>query len=586
MSSQTVAVGTQSAAALPPSSVSIADRPPKLESVGDLRHAICTSATRPDNMIMTTARHLAAFAGQPLERLPIEALLDIGPEFSLYLAEHRYADNSIRTYCRYAQVLLRTARELGWKPDSQPINDCWKPVLDALAKVPGATKGVVRYAMRQGVSPDEFSEAHLSAWEEWMKRRGRTHLTVRYLKSRFRKVIVDRNLEFLLPRLNCHPHGADYKISTDDMPEPLRTQVRSLLKWKTDKWSKGRPQHGRLRPVSAVQLENWIGRLYGYAHAIAKLPDINSLADLLTEDVVSSFVEWAINVRNLSRTSLMKLSLIYAAVRHYPHYKSLDWQWFSHLFSTLPEDPESERLERKARRMIPYDVLVAVPDRIRLDMSKKSLTDEQRAWLAHDALLIRWLAALVWRQRNTRECRLGDSQTANLFVAELPTGQHIARPKWVEDALEKDPRPQFWQFYFRESETKTGQSVRAIVPHCLIPHLEEYLSKHRSALLGTEDPGTLFVNRWGGRLTAQQATTLVSQLVLRYAGKRVSPHLFRSIFAYKWLDEFAEDYLTLSKVLWHRDIKTTLRIYGGNFNESNGVRRVDEWLSSRSPARS
>jgi integrase len=559
---------------------SFADKPPKLDSIGDLLHAISSSATRPDSMLITTARHLAAFAGEPLEKLPIETLIDVGPEFSLYLAQHRYADNSIRTYRRYAQLLLRTARELGWQPDSQPINDCWKPVLDVLATVPAATKGVVRYAVRQRISPTEFSDAHLSAWGEWMKRRGRTHLTARKLKSRFRKVVVDSGLEHLLPRLNCRSHGVDYKINTDDMPEPPRTQVRSLLKWKTDRYSKGRPQHGRLRPVSAVQLENWIGRLLGFARNVAQRTDISSLTDLLTEDIVTSFVEWAINVRNLSRTSLMKLSLIYAAVRHHPDYKNMDWQWFHELFSTLPDDPESARLERKTSKMLPYDVVVSIPDRIRAEISKKSLTDEQRAWLAHDALLVRWLTVLPWRQRNIRECRLGDPQAANLFLAELPTGQHVARPKWVEDALVKDPKAQFWQFYFRESETKTGQQVRAIVPRCLINQLEEYLSTYRAALVGKDDPGTLFLNRWGGRLTPQQATELVSQLVLKYGGRRVTPHLFRSIFAYKWLEVFPDDFLTLSKILWHRDINTTLRIYGGNFDESNGARRIDEWLGA------
>jgi len=364
------------------------------------------------------------------------------------------------------------------------------------------------------------------------------------------------------------------------MPEPLRTQVRSLLKWKTDRYSKGRPQHGRLRPVSAVQLENWIGRLFGFVRNVAQRTDISSLTYLLTEDIVTSFVEWAINVRNLSRTSLMKLSLIYAAVRHHPDYKNMDWQWFHELFSTLPDDPESARLERKTSKMLPYDVVVSIPDRIQAEISKKSLTDEQRAWLAHDALSVRWLTVLPWRQRNIRECRLGDPQTANLFVAELPTGQHVARPKWVEDALVKDPKAQFWQFYFRESETKTGQQVRAIVPRCLINQLEEYLSTYRAALVGKDDPGTLFLNRWGGRLTPQQATELISQLVLKYGGRRVTPHLFRSIFAYKWLEVFPDDFLTLSKILWHRDINTTLRIYGGNFDESNGARRIDEWLGA------
>jgi integrase len=58
-------------------------------------------------------------------------------------------------------------------------------------------------------------------------------------------------------------------------------------------------------------------------------------------------------------------------------------------------------------------------------------------------------------------------------------------------------------------------------------------------------------------------------------------HLFRDIFAVKWLEQNPEDYLTLSKLLWHRNIRTTLRIYGRNFDESYGVRRAEEWLEKR-----
>jgi hypothetical protein len=76
-------------------------------------------------------------------------------------------------------------------------------------------------------------------------------------------------------------------------------------------------------------------------------------------------------------------------------------------------------------------------------------------------------------------------------------------------------------------------------------------------------------------------TELFSALTLRYKGRRVTPHIFRDIFAFRWLESHPEDYLTVSKALWHRDINTTLRIYGSRFDESHGVMRVEEWLDGR-----
>jgi integrase len=74
---------------------------------------------------------------------------------------------------------------------------------------------------------------------------------------------------------------------------------------------------------------------------------------------------------------------------------------------------------------------------------------------------------------------------------------------------------------------------------------------------------------------------LRGRLTARYAGRRVTPHLFRDIFAVKYLEDRPEDYLTLSKVLWHSNVQTTLGVYGAKFDESHGARRVDEWLDQR-----
>lgn len=75
-------------------------------------------------------------------------------------------------------------------------------------------------------------------------------------------------------------------------------------------------------------------------------------------------------------------------------------------------------------------------------------------------------------------------------------------------------------------------------------------------------------------------TAHVSEIVLKYCGRRMTPHLFRDAFAYAFLDSHPEDFLSLSKILWHANVKYTLSVYGRNFDESNGARRIDEWLGA------
>jgi site-specific recombinase XerD len=116
----------------------------------------------------------------------------------------------------------------------------------------------------------------------------------------------------------------------------------------------------------------------------------------------------------------------------------------------------------------------------------------------------------------------------------------------------------------------------------LIQLLEEYLRDHRPVLVGDrEDPMTLFITHGGEAFSREQLGDLVKGLAAAHAGRPTTPHLFRDIVAFEWLTSHPEDYLTLSKVLWHRNIQTTIRKYGRRFDESTGAARMDDWRSAR-----
>jgi integrase len=78
-----------------------------------------------------------------------------------------------------------------------------------------------------------------------------------------------------------------------------------------------------------------------------------------------------------------------------------------------------------------------------------------------------------------------------------------------------------------------------------------------------------------------QVTTLIGNLTVRYAGRRVTPHHFRDAFALAWLEDHPEDYVTLSKALWHTTVEITLGKYGRNYDESYGLRKAAEWIAVR-----
>lgn len=210
-------------------------------------------------------------------------------------------------------------------------------------------------------------------------------------------------------------------------------------------------------------------------------------------------------------------------------------------------------------------------------MSKK-----RQALIYQEMLIISWFLMLPWRQRNVRQMKLGSfEEGGNLWKTRVPALATIAKSGRVEEALRANPQAEFWQFYFRSEETKTHHTVHAFLPKQLVPLVEEFLEHYRPYLIRERDPGTLFITRRGTPFTEDAIRNLVGQITLRYTGRRVNPHLLRDIFAVKWLEDHPEDYLTLSKILWHQDVNTTIRIYGRNFDESHGARRVEQWLEQR-----
>ncbi len=88
----------------------------------------------------------------------------------------------------------------------------------------------------------------------------------------------------------------------------------------------------------------------------------------------------------------------------------------------------------------------------------------------------------------------------------------IAIPKRVTERLVAGSSETYWQFDFREDETKNGERARGIVPCQLISLLEEYLEHYRPRLLNGSDPSTLFVSAQGNRLDSVAVQVLVGAL--------------------------------------------------------------------------
>ncbi len=320
--------------------------------------------------------------------------------------------------------------------------------------------------------------------------------------------------------------------------------------------------------------------------------EINSLADLIQIDRLDEYTCWYLENRKGQGDSLIKnFRLLFAAVKQHPNYTSLDLKWVPEFLDGIPIEPAAAVQDRMAARCVHFTTLQPIPSiihaerlaaetrqlRAQQQAANKGSHEKQRAadkkttygiaLLAMEELLAKWILFLPMRQRNIRELLIGK----NLFCKPIPAFQNITIPEWAQKELSKNPAAEFWQFKFEPRNTKKDNGVHCVLPFALIQPLEEFITKYRPHLVLGPDPQTLFLNQNGNAMSSNQMTAAIGTLTLRYAGKRITPHAIRHIAAYRWLELNPKDYLPLSKMLWHASVDITIRIYGAEYNESDGV---------------
>jgi integrase len=549
-----------------------------LNTIGDLLAILEQRPPRSLAMLKTTCGLLGVYLNQPCDQILLDTVEAKRGEFRQFLATRKYAENSIRAYVFQTRFLMNTAHRLGWRPTFAASEE-WNSLL-ALAPE-RQVLGIVENFARITRTPAEVTIEHMERWVEFRFGQGISIGSVVRAKNRFWRLLKDTGW------LRVNPSGLGkgiYGIPLNQLPEPLGNEIQKLLKWKQAEFAPSRPRRGKVRAISAGSLKQSFCQLAGYAISICGLQPL-SVTELLQKDLVEAFVEWAINERGIKGWSIkFKLVTIVAVVNHHPSFRSQDFSWLKILVDSIPLEDESERKQRKARKYVEYDVLETIPSKIRAAMEDyeraRNKKPKRLSRLAMEQLMIQWLLVLPWRQRNVRECRISGS-SPNLFKSKILAFSELDKPAWVVEEEQSNPNAEFWQVKFSPNETKTGIAIHILLPRQLITRLEEYLTKYRPQLLGGRNTDTLFVNEDGMQLCPKAVGNAIGDWTLRVAGIRSTPHLFRDAVAFKWLKVHPKDFLTLSKMLWHKNVQTTIQIYGARFNESSGVCAMEAWLDER-----
>ena len=577
MPATTLLIGTQVAYDVRDSSGLCALKGQAPKTLADLFDILAQNPPKSLSMLRTTWSILAGYLQMPADQITIDLVFENKEGFPRYLESMRYKRNSVRSYANYERILLAKAEESGWNPDDA-FPEAWRGVL-ALAPE-NKCADIAKYLARVRKTPASVTIEDVDGWLQMKTEQGSAYKYMRSKKTSLCRLLRDCGCTELTPLSLIREKK--YGIPLNQLPPDMSRELVELVRWKLALYSHGRPKDARHREATARNLRQVTCGVIGYAINVRGAVGLTSLSQVVTEPIIAGFAEWAINVRQVNLGGLHhNLRLLSAAMRQHPAYKALDWAWFQELLDGLPVEPESDLKDRKAKKYLEYQFVETIPEKIRAVrlMAEKKRPD-QVALLVMEELMMTWLVTLPWRQRNVRECRVTGS-SPNLFKRTIPPFSDIDLPQRVKDEQVRNPTAEFWQFEFSPEETKMGNKVRALLPEQLISILDEYLQNHRAHLLKGTDPGTLFINGEGRAMSKDEVTDMVAQLTMRHCGKRVTPHPFRDIVAFTWLKAHPNDFLSLSKMLWHRSIRTTINTYGGRFNESSGVCAMEAWLTER-----
>ncbi|WP_348265282.1 hypothetical protein P8935_12215 [Telmatobacter sp. DSM 110680] len=577
MTDQNIQDGAPIASALPPTSRNHLPIARTVETLADLLTAIGNNPPSYFQMLRSTVARIVSFQLRPADQITLDAIYVSREGFRPFLEKNKYKENSIRAYVNYLRILLEAAEALGWKPLAR-ISEQWQDVLNRASHV--GCFGIAKWLSQKKTNPSDVTPADTDCWLALKIQQGTTYRTAKSRVNKLWRILADRGYNKNAPAV--YLNREKYGISLYAFPTMLRSEVTELLRWKCSEYEPDRPKRAKIRKVSALRLQHSFSTLYGYVVNIRKTPGIASLAALLQRHLVSDYVTWSLNERKKQGASFVtQIAAIQAAVSNHPAYKSLDWTWLKQIQEGIPCDSIEEVKKRKAQKYLDYSVVDKIPEKIRAIRGQNSKTSKlAAALLVLEELLIKWLLILPWRQRNIRECRIG-GPNPNLFKGKIPPFSLIDKPGWATEEEARNPDAEFWQFRFSKEETKTGVFVHALVPRPLIGRLQEYLTEYRPSILNGGECDTLFVSSVGTPMSAEYVGSLISDITLRYGGRRVTPHLFRDIVAFAWLKAHPKDYLTLSKMLWHKNVSTTINYYGSRFNEASGCVAMETWIEER-----
>jgi hypothetical protein len=494
-----------------------------------------------------TANELAKALSVRRQSLTSRQLFDAGPRFKKYLSRRRISKSAKAVLGSYRNSIIREAKQLGLFAERHALEQNWRPAKKAMKGV-AAGLSIINEAIKCNLRMDQYSDAALDEWGSEKLRQGCAFRFVISRKSAFRGAIRRAGLAAQFPMLRTEI-APTFRVRARELPSWLRRDIAQILRKMR---AEARRDLHRFPYSSARGLVLRFQELFGFAQGTPEASSINSLEQLLSEDLIRKYILFLYEDKDWKRVSIrVCVYRIANAMSYHPVLGQRDFSWIRACVLELSEDDDTDIDPESDGAEVLLDDLAAIPKKLRA--KREALKGKNRraiAWLAVKEFIIFWLVTHPWPAQCLRTCRISGSKR-NLFKGPKPRGKGPFElfPR-LEQALRKNPRLRFWQFDISPAETRLGRYARGGLVSPLTRKLKEYFKYRRELVKGKPDPGTLLVNFAGQAFECGEFSKLVADICYDYVGVRIPPSEFRRKFLFDWLADCPGDLEGIAVVLW------------------------------------
>lgn len=358
-----------------------------------------------------------------------------------------------------------------------------------------------------------------------------------------------------------------YRLPMSEWNESFMREGDIYIHWHTARYVKGRPKKCIQKEVTNIhnvqRLERYAGFLYNKKRIPKDKIDFDALLDY--ENVIS-FIDYLDDVNGPNGQ----------------HQKTYLATFRSIACNFMPLALGRECRDKEALIEIHSDYNTAPRFRPE-DFADRY---EEIVMIADEILKLR----NQYEQRNrkaraTGRVEISEMTIASLYMKELLVRLALKRPfrsrNFSEMCIGENLIVKNNRYFIRmvDQEIKTGRHIGYVefpFPTSLMPLLEDYLLNQRPVLQNGTHEKNLFLSRVGTPLCKHQVRRVFHDWSQQVHGKHLTTHHIRHIAATGYLKRHPGDFLTLQKMLMHRRLETTIRVYG-QFNEAHASVHFDEF---------